>query len=406
VKKVILILLSFSIFLCGCSLNELKTENPTTQPFINKQEKEYIKSIWITYYELRELIGDRDEEEFKTNIDKVFKELYETGFNSVTVQVRAFADAFYKSEYFPVSKYCFGKQGGELKYDVLKIICECAKTNNLRIEAWINPYRVSSDNEIEKLSDNNIAKKWFKKNKTKSNVYVSEKGIYFNPASKYVTKLIVNGVKEIVKNYPVDSIHFDDYFYPDKSKKIDSSEYKKFGKESSLSDFRRKCISDMIKNVNSAIKQQNKDIEFCISPASDVKNNYNNLYADVKSWASKEEYCDSICPQIYFGFKNIHQPFMFTVKKWIEFTNKDLYVGLPLYKCGKKDKYASQNNDEAINEFKTSQNIIARQINYLAKLDDIKGFYVFSYSSLSDEKCSKEVENMIKAIRNTHPNHS
>ena len=47
----------------------------------------------------------------------------------------------------------------------------------------------------------------------RTNVYIDEK-IYFNPASSEVNELIVNGVKEIVKNYDVDAIHFDDYFYP------------------------------------------------------------------------------------------------------------------------------------------------------------------------------------------------
>ncbi len=402
-KKVILIILSLSLLLCGCSIDNNINEKTTIQPFIKNNSDEYVKSVWITYYELRELIGNRNEDEFKKNIDDAFKELYSMGFNSVTVQVRAFADAFYKSDYYPLSKYCFGKQGGEMKYDVLKILCESAKENNLRVEAWINPYRVSFDNDIKKLSDNNIAKKWYKGNK-KSNVYVCKSGIYFNPASKDVTKLIVKGAVEIVKNYDVDSIHFDDYFYPDTTKKIDYQEYKKYGDNSSLSNFRRKCVSNMIKEVNNSIKAVNKDIEFCISPAANIENDYNTLYADVEKWACDSAYCDSICPQIYFGFKNVTQPFMFTVKKWLEISKNRIYVGLPLYKCGRKDKYAALNDSEAINEFINNDKIIARQINYLAKIENIKGFYVFSYSSLFDEKCKKEVENMIKSIQSTHPN--
>ena len=403
-KKVIIILLSLSLLLCGCRAVDINEEKQTIQPFIdNVKSDDYIKSVWITYYELRNLIGNRDEVQFKKHINKSFKELYSFGFNSVTVQVRAFADAFYKSDYFPVSKYCFGVQGGKLKYDVLQILCDCAKNNNMRIEAWVNPYRVSFNKDINELSDNNIAKKWYK-SKKRSNVYICKSGIYFNPASKDVTKLIVNGVKEIAENYSVDAIHFDDYFYPEKSKKIDSEEYKKFGGNLSLSDFRMNVVSEMIKSVNKAVKEVNKEIEFIISPAANVKSDYSDLYADVKKWARDKQYCDGICPQVYFGFKNATQPFMFTVKKWIEFTKNDLYIGLPLYKCGKEDEYAAVNDEEAINEFKTHKNIIARQINYLAKIDDIKGIYVFSYSSLYDEKNREELENMIKAIRSTHPN--
>ena len=37
---------------------------------------------------------------------------------------------------------------------------------------------------------------------------------YFNPAYTEVRKYIADGVKEIVQNYDVDGIQFDDYFYP------------------------------------------------------------------------------------------------------------------------------------------------------------------------------------------------
>ena len=405
-KKVLLVILSL-IFLCGCS-NAQPINETTAQLFEEStKQEEYVKSVWITYYELSELIGNNSEQQFEKAVSEAYKELYSMGFNTVTVQVRAFADAFYNSDYFPLSKYCFGEQGGKMKYDVLKILCTQAQLNNIRLEAWINPYRVSFDNDIDKLCDDSPAKKWYSNKKTKSNVYVCDSGIYFNPASDDVKKLIVNGVREIVLNYNVSAIHFDDYFYPSTDKKTDSAEYKKYkksGGKASLGDFRREKVSDMIKSVYKAIRDVNSSVSFGISPAANIKKDYEELYADVEAWAGDKGCCDYICPQIYFGFKNINQPFMFTVKKWIGITNKTLYVGLPLYKAGKKDEYAALKDKEAINEFKNNKNIIARQINYLAKLDDIKGFYVFSYSSLFDEKNSEEVANMLKAIQNTNPN--
>ena len=402
-KKVIIALVCIFALLIGCSPVKQNSEETTVQPFYNGENVKYVKSVWITYYELEKLIDGKSAEEFKKTVNKAFKQLYSMGFNTVTVQVRAFADAIYKSDLFPVSKYCFGEQGSELKFDVLEILCTGAKNNNLSVEAWVNPYRVSFDNDMEKLCDSNIAKKWYINDKTKSNVYIFDKGIYFNPASEDVKQLIIDGVYEIVNNYDISAIQFDDYFYPANDKDIDKAEY---DEKSSLDDFRRNNVSDLIKRVNKCIKKVNPNTRFIISPASDIDKDYSNLYADVELWAGDDEYCDAICPQIYFGFKNVYQPFMFMVKKWVGITKNDLYIGLPLYKSGKKDKYAAIDDKTAINEFKNNKNIIARQINYLAKLDDIKGFYVFSYSSLSDEKCSKEVENMIKAIQSTHPNQS
>ena len=324
------------------------------------------------------------------------------GFNKVTVQVRPCADAFYRSDYYPSSEYCFGKQGADMPYDPLEIMCDKAHKNNLIIEAWINPYRVSQENDINKLCNKNKALIWYKSTKKKRNVYIGKKKIFFNPASKDVTNLIVKGVKEIVENYNVDAIHFDDYFYPTDKKDIDDKEYSKYIKEGgqlSLSDWRREKVSNMIKMVYKAIKNINPDLRFGISPAADIDNDRNKLYADVEKWVSEAGYVDYVCPQVYFGFKNVYQPFMFTVKKWMYITDCDLYIGLPLYKANKPDKYAAQDDKEIINEFKKNDNIISRQIIYLSKIDEIKGFYVFSYSYLKDENAKAEVENMLKTMQ-------
>lgn len=404
-KKIIASLLIL-IFLCGCTAT---SNQPPLQGPDKKTEasvsSECVKSVWIAYYELQKLIAD-NENEFKINIESAFKKVKNMGFNTVTVQVRPCADAFYNSDYFPVSKYCFGKQGSELIYDPLQTMCDVADKLGLSLEAWINPYRVSQDGKIESLSNNNIAKKWYNDKSTRSYVYVTENGIYFNPSAEEVTDLIVNGVTEIVKKYNISAIHFDDYFYPTTKKDIDSvqyAEYKNNGGKLSLADFRRSRVSSMVKSVYKAIKSINKNVKFGISPASNIDNDYDKLYADVTEWITEKDYVDYICPQIYFGFKNVYQPFMFTVKKWTELSNCDLYIGLPLYKSGKADKYAAKEDKTAINEFKNNSNIISRQIQYITQIDKIKGFYIFSYEYLFDERLNEEVENMLSVMQNSNP---
>lgn len=396
-KKVFLLILSLVLVLSGCSYSHTGNDSAHTKT----QRGDYVKSVWVAYYELQKFIKD-DESDFKNEIEKRFSQLKNMGFNTITVQVRPCADAFYKSSYFPSSKYCFGKQGVDMPYDPLKIMCAVADKQNLSLEAWINPYRVSQDNDINKLCDTNFAKKWYKNKSKKRNVYVSKKAVYFNPASSDVNKLIVNGVKEIVENYSVSAIHFDDYFYPDTDKSIDNAEYQKYlkkGGKSSLSDWRRENVSNMIKSVYSAVKSINKKVKFGISPASNIDNDYSSLYADVEKWSQDSGYIDYICPQIYFGFKNVKQPFMQTTKKWTNIAKCDLYIGLPLYKCSKPDEYAAKNDESIINEFKNNNDIIARQIRYIENFDEIGGFYLFSYSCLFDENCKNEVENLLKEMR-------
>ena len=383
-KKIISVVL-IVLCLAGCTAQGTeKNDSP--------QSAEYVKAVWMTYYELSNFTQDNDEQEFKKQISKAFKELESNGFNRVTVQVRPFADAFYKSDYFPVSAYCFKSQGSELLYDPLAIMTEAAHKYGMSIEAWINPYRVSSSTDFSELSDKNKAVEW----KDTDNLIVCDSGIYFNPASSEVTKLICNGVREIVENYQVDSICFDDYFYPDTDKSIDESSYKAYTENSgelSLEDWRRENVSNLVKEVYSTVKSVNENITFGVSPASDIENDRDSLYADVEKWCTSEGYIDYICPQIYFGFLNENQPFMKTTKNWIQMSDCTMYVALPLYKAGKEDEFAG---DSGINEFVDNNNIIARQVTYLSKLESVKGFYIFSYSSLKD---NDETKNLYSAMQ-------
>lgn len=387
-KKVIPLILILCFAFSSCSLPQ-----NNTQPVVQKNE--YRKAVWIAYYELSEFTKGKSEYEFEQKINDEFSKLSSYGFNTVTVQIRPCADAFYLSECFPSSVYFNGTQGGEMLYDPLEIMCSVAQKYKLNIEAWINPYRVSQDDDYTKLSPDNFAIK--NKRMTK----VVDGKIYFNPAYDKVTDLIVNGVKEIVENYNISAIHFDDYFYPTQSKNFDKKEYKKYGGDLSLMDWRRQNVTNMVKRVYETIKTVNKNIEFGISPASNIENDKNSLYADIETWV-KNRYVDYICPQVYFGFKNVYQPFMFTVKKWVklcENTDVDLYIGLPLYKANTKDKYAAENDKSIINEFRNNNDIIARQITYISKIDKIKGYYIFSFSQLTSENAKEEVSNMLKVMQ-------
>lgn len=385
------IILSMVLIFClaGCAITP-KSDNVHN----NASQNTYIKSVFIAYYELEGFTKNNDEKTFKKEISKAFKELADKGFNRVTVQVRPCADAFYKSNYFPTSEYMFGYQGAKLIYDPLEIMIDTAHKYNLSIEAWINPYRVSQRNDFSLLAKNNIALKW----QNTSKLIVLDNGIYFNPCYNEVTDLIVKGVKEILSNYNVDSLCFDDYFYPTKDKSIDKEEYTKYksnGGELSLFDWRRDNVNNMIKSVYSAVKTINKSVTFGISPASDMDYDYSALYADVIKWSRNKGYIDYICPQIYFGFKNENQPFMQTTKLWCDNATCALYIALPMYKSGLSDEYAGESGK---NEFKKEKNIVARQITYISKIDKIKGYYIFSYSSLKD---NEETSNLYSAMQNS-----
>lgn len=154
-KKVFALILCVSLLLCGCSAapQSIKDDNPVVP--------ETVKSVWMAYFELEKYTSEcADSNSFESEIKSAFKKVKSLGLNTITVQVRPCADAFYKSSYFPVSKYCFGVQGSELIYDPLAIMVKAAHNLGLRIEAWVNPYRVSHiDFENKTISVNKIVVK-------------------------------------------------------------------------------------------------------------------------------------------------------------------------------------------------------------------------------------------------------
>ena len=72
--------------------------------------------------------------------------LQKAGINAIIFQVRAEADALYKSTYEPWSRFLTGVQGKAPSpmWDPLQwMIDECHK-RNMELHAWINPYRAKT----------------------------------------------------------------------------------------------------------------------------------------------------------------------------------------------------------------------------------------------------------------------
>ena len=343
------------------------------------------RSVFFSYIEFSKYIEDKSEDIQKKNISNILDNLKESKFNRIIVHVRPFSDSIYKSNYYPISKYILNDKGEEPNYDVLDYFIKEAHKRNITIDAWVNPYRVSN------INDDNLLNDYSSK---------TEKGIYLNPAKKEVKELIVDGIKEIVKNYNVDGIIFDDYFYPDK--KIDLDDYKEYkanGGKLSIDDFRRENVNDLIKEVYSSIKEINQDVLFGIAPEGNIDNCYNDSYIDVKYILANEGFIDYIMPQIYYGFYNQSRPFKRTIDEWnnlIKVDNIKLIPALALYKSGNIDKYALSGKEEWIK----NSDILKREIIYARSLNKYSGFSLFSYNYMfNDEYLNDKNKNELSNIK-------
>lgn len=367
----------------------------------NETSYEEVRSIYISYIEFDNYIKGKKEEVSKKNIENILDNVKEYGFNTVIVHVRPFSDSIYKSKYFPISNTVLNDKGLYPDYDVLSFFIDETHKRNMKFEAWINPFRISNISSLSNIPIDSPYYKFLKEEDAK----IFENGIYLNPASEKVRELIVNGIKEIVENYNVDGIHFDDYFYPNKMIDLKSyEEYKEKNGLLSLENYRYNNILTLIKDVYKSIKSIKKDVVFGIAPQGNIDNDYQDCFLDVKEILSKEGYVDYIMPEVYYGFLNGVKPYKETINEWnslIGVNSIKLIPALAFYKNGKIDKYAK----DGINEWIDNSDIIKKQIEYARSLTHYDGFSIFSYDYLfnSDKKTNNtdlEIRNMLSLLDN------
>ena len=141
-------LVAVTLFACGSSKKTL-TQTPELYP---KREFRgaWIQTAWQSRYQ------QMNSAAMKHYIAEMVKKLDEAGINAVIFQIRPEADAFYKSDLEPWSRFLTGKQGvapDDPTFDPLAfIIGECHK-RGMELHAWMNPYRVKSSMMTELASN-------------------------------------------------------------------------------------------------------------------------------------------------------------------------------------------------------------------------------------------------------------
>lgn len=361
----------------------------------NERSTKEMRGVWVSYIELdMQNETDKSESAFRGKFKDIATTSKNAGFNTLIVQVRPFCDALYKSAYFPYSHILSGEQGVSPNYDALKVMCEICSELDLDIHAWVNPYRISTDSTPQVLSENNP---YVIDNELGEE---TENGVFLNPANKMVRKLIIDGVTEIVKNYDVDGIQFDDYFYPTQDSEFDDEEYAKYVDTvgamncMSVDNWRIANVNTLICDTYRAIHKISNDVDFGISPQGNIDNNA-KIYADVKSWCICKGFVDYICPQLYYSLDNPALTFEDSLTAWSAFDiNKSvkLYVGLAGYKA---------NTDSDEGTWLYSDNVLSKEYKIAIQNEKVSGIMLYSYSALEDENASAEISNLTNAIKNS-----
>ena len=383
-------------------------------------------------------VGAKAISDYKAKLKAIIDRVENYGLNAIFFQVRPANDAFYASNYNPWSEYLVSL-GTNPGWDMFTWFIDECHSRGIQVHAWLNPYRVTGSNVInssmteEEIKNvklnyrNNILNvapnidspvtKLDEAEYLKTIVAGKEGKLILNPAKDASINHIKNTIQEIIENYEVDGIHFDDYFYPSGGIEtaIDTEDYNAYvanGGTLSKADWRRSNVDRMVEEVHDLISEYNTNhsdhyVAFGISPCAvwapssekctdgrgqDGGMNvvcgsysaYNDLYADTRKWVLNE-WLDYILPQNYYNFGEEYKEVASWWSQVVSNTSVKLYIGTPLYRT-------TEFNDALLvhKQFEFNQSLSVTKKN-------VSGYVLFSYSDLvsSNSLMSQAVKQLI-----------
>ncbi len=339
-KNYLLCVFAALLLFTGCD-GQAVTDTPSDSSPVKS-----VRAVWIPYMEVESLLTSDDP---AAAIRACVQDCADRGINTLYFHVRANSDAYY-----PSSAYTPTASTAASGIDPLSTALEEAHRLGLELHAWVNPYRIGGDAARAQTTD----------------VFEYNGRWYYIPTADSTHTLVVNGVRELVEGYDIDGVQFDDYFYPVGA--VDATApavfeqeaytaYTQAGGTLAVGDWRRAAVSRLIGAVY-AVCHTRKDCVFGVSPAADVTQVREQMYADVPLWANTAGYVDYLCPQLYFGFSHQSAPFLQELDAWSSLPRHEtvsLIAGLALYKTGlPEDTWAGTGKGE----WASGGDILARQL--------------------------------------------
>ena len=395
-SKILLIVLISVLFL-GNGAQKKKVE---AAPTYEEKVQEY-RAVWVSHF-VGDIASYKNETQYKAEVDKLIAQLVEWNMNAMVFHVRTHNNALYNSKLNPLARWWDGVDFDT--FDPLHYIIEQCHANGIEFHAWMNPYRITTTGTYPMNSNETTFPEGNPANDP-SNFITVGNNIILDPGIPENRDFIVDTCMELVENYDVDAIHFDDYFYI--SGADDTATRNKYNTDGlSLGDFRRKQVDLFIEQLHNAISkynsENNKAIEIGISPSGVYRNegyssstipqydangsltyplgsntagfaHYDNyLYSDTKYWID-QEWIDYITPQTYHATDNPSSPFGNLVEWWnwvVKNKKVNLSFGIGIYMT-----LGNDGGWDTADEFE-KQMLLENQAEYS------KGLCLYKYASL------------------------
>lgn len=382
-KKISFLMLMSTFLFSACKSQKIVNQNSNAKPPVNVIRE--FRAAWVATvaninWPSKPGVSTAQQ---KAEAIELLDFLKEHNFNAVIFQVRPQSDALYESKLEPWSYYLTGKQGlaPNPYYDPLEFWIEEAHKRGLELHVWLNPYRAHHVSGKE-VTEHSLVNKM-----PESVVHLAEGYWWFDPSLQSTQDHSSAVVKDIVKRYNIDGVHFDDYFYPYESYNKgadfpDDESWKKYTKSGgklSRADWRRSHVNNFIERVYREIKEEKPHVKFGLSPFGIWRpgypegiagmDQYNTLYADAKLWLNKG-WIDYFSPQLYWPISRLEQSFPVLLGWWQEENThqRHLWPGMSVGQGG-----TDENVKEVINQIMITRGMLPKS----------KGAIHWSISSLT-----------------------
>lgn len=243
------------------------------------------------------------------------------GINTIFFQVRPEADALYRSNLEPWSRYLTGTQGVDPGYDPLEFAIEESHRRGMELHAWLNPYRARAGNVGASAANHVI-------NRMPQAVVSYGNLRWLDPGHPDAFDHTLAVIEDLLARYDIDGLHFDDYFYPYPQSGVtfdDDATYAKYGGGMSRADWRRDNVNRMVRAVSELVRTRRPDVRWGISPFGIYRpgmpegvvglDQYAVLYADPVRWM-EQGWVEYVAPQLYWATTSSGQPYRSLLAWW------------------------------------------------------------------------------------------
>lgn len=359
-------------------------------------ERAELRAVWIATVSNINFPSSRGltRRELIDELETIVEKTKGIGANAIFFQVRPCGDALYESTLFPYSHYVSGTRGKapNARTDVLAELIALAHEQNISVHAWVNPVRLLPGSAADPARRDELCEWEAAARHPEWAVEYADGKMYYDIGIPEVRSFIADGVYEIVSEYDVDGVVFDDYFYPypvsDGEGIVpfdDSATYKKYGGRQTLDDFRRESVRSLVRACSIAAKKDDRSVSFGISPFGVWKNalsdggsgtsgleSYYDIWCDSLSFA-REGWVDYLAPQLYWEIGNGYCDYYTLASWWSRALSETKCAYVP---CLAPYRYEDGSYDAGE---------ITRQYKYARTLSSFEGAALYGFSALTND---------------------